>query len=415
MIAQRKHRLVTAIAVISLLLSVPGYAQNSGGNSLLQQGTLQLNTITTAVPFLLISPDSRSGGMGDVGVAISPDVNSIHWNPAKLAFVKKDLGVGISYAPWLRQLVNDINMSYLSGYKRMSDQLVVGGAMRYFSLGDITFTNQNGATIGQFRPNEFSIDGAAAYKFNEHFSGGSAIRFIYSNLTGGINVLGSDTKAGTSAAMDISGFYTNDDIKIGDKDATFNAGLNISNLGAKISYVDNAEKDFIPANFRIGQTTMIQLDDYNSISLSTDFNKLLVPTPPVYQLDSTGLPVIDPASGDYVIERGKDPNVSVAQAVFQSWSDAPDGFKEELREFNISAGMEYWYEDKFAVRTGYFYEHLTKGFRQYLTFGLGLRLNVFGLDLSYLVSTSQNNPLANTVRFSLTFNFEGVKEGESAE
>lgn len=353
--------------------------------------------------------------MGDVGVAISPDVNSIHWNPAKMAFVKKDLGVGISYAPWLRQLVNDINMSYLSGYKRMSDQLVVGAAMRYFSLGDITFTNQNGATIGQFRPNEFSLDGAGAYKFNEHFSGGAAMRFIYSNLTGGINVLGSDTKAGTSVAFDISGFYTNEDIKIGDKDATFNAGLNISNLGAKISYVDNAEKDFIPANFRIGQTTKIQLDDYNSIALSTDFNKLLVPTPPVYQLDSTGLPVIDPTSGDYLIERGKDPNVSVAQAVFQSWSDAPDGFKEELREFNISTGLEYWYEDKFAVRTGYFYEHLTKGFRQYLTFGLGLRLNVFGLDLSYLVSTSQNNPLANTVRFSLTFNFDGVKEEKSGE
>lgn len=409
-IAQIRKKLVVFCLVVFTIQQVEVKAQ-----SILKQGTLQLNTITTAVPFLLISPDSRSGGMGDVGVAISPDVNAIHWNASKLAFVEKDMAVGVSYTPWLRQLVNDINLSYLSGYKRMSDLMVIGGALRYFSLGEITFTNQNGQTIGQFRPNEFSVDVAGAFKFNKYFSGGATMRYIYSNLTGGITVLGSGTKVGNSFAVDISGYFTNPDIKLGDKDGVFSAGINISNLGAKISYVANANKNFLPANLRIGQTTKIELDDYNTIAFSTDFNKLLVPTPPEYALDSTGLPIIDPTTGKPEIAKGKDPNVSVAQAVFQSFTDAPGGFKEELHEINISAGMEYWYDNRFAVRSGYFYEHITKGYRQYLNFGLGLRLNVFGIDLSYLVSTTKNNPLANTVRFTLTFNFAGVKDDADSQ
>ncbi len=383
---------------------------NVNGQSELKQSALQLNTITTAVPFLLIAPDSRSGALGDVGVASSPDANSMHWNVAKLAFVEKEMGVSVSYSPWLRQLVPDINLSYVSGYKKLGDNNAIGASLRYFSLGDIKFTNDIGDPIGDFNPAEFAFDVGYSQKFGDRFSGGLAIRYIYSNLTGGIDVGGSNTQAGKSFAVDVGGYYTNDEAELFGQDAIFNVGLNISNIGAKISYTNDAVKDFIPINMRLGQSLTFVLDDYNSFSILTDVNKLLVPTPPIYATDDNGNPLpLDPVTGEQVIESGKDPDVAIVSGIFQSFNDAPGGFSEELREFNISAGLEYWYNKQFAIRAGYFNEHATKGNRKYITVGAGLKLSVFSIDFSYLISTTQQNPLANTVRFSLMFDFDAFK------
>jgi len=371
----------------------------------------QINTITTAVPFLLISPDSRAGGMGEVGVATSPDVNSIHWNASKLVFSDKKMGIGMSYTPWLRALVPDINLAYLSFYAKKGKNQAIGGSLRYFSLGNITFTDVVGNTIGQYKPNEFAIDVAYARRLSDRFSGGMAARFIHSNLTGGINVQGADTKAGTSFAVDLSGTYRNDEIEVGGKKSDIAAGINISNIGAKISYSNTANKDFIPINLRLGTTLTTHMDEYNDLSFSLDLNKLLVPSPPKYLIDSTnGSPVIDPNTGKPMIEAGKDPDRSIASGMFGSFSDAPAGFREEMREINICTGMEYFYNKQFAVRAGYFYEHATKGNRQFFTLGAGLRYNVFGLDFAYLIPTNrQRSPLENTLRFTLTFDFDAFK------
>lgn len=383
---------------------------NAFGQSELEQSKLQLNTITTAVPFLLIAPDSRAGAMGDVGVASSPDANSLHWNVAKLAFVEKEMGVSVSYSPWLRKLVPDINLSYVSGYKKLGDNNAIGASLRYFSLGDIKFTNDQGDPIGDFNPAEFAFDVGYSQKFGERFSGGLAVRYIYSNLTGGIDVGGSDTKAGTSFAVDIGGYYRNDEAELFGTDAIFSLGLSITNIGAKISYTNDAVKDFIPINMRLGQSLTFVLDDHNSFSILTDINKLLVPTPPIYATDESGSPIINGVTGEPEIESGKDPDVPIVTGIFQSFSDAPGGFSEELREYNISAGLEYWYNKQFAVRAGYFHEHATKGNRRYVTAGLGLKLSVFSIDFSYLIPMTQQNPLANTVRFSLMFDFDAFKK-----
>jgi len=370
---------------------------------------LQLNTITTAVPFLLIAPDSRAGALGDAGVASSPDANSMHWNVAKLAFVEKEMGVSMSYSPWLRQLVPDINLSYLAFYKKLGDKNAIGGSLRYFSLGDIKFTDEQGNAIGDFNPNEFAVDLGYSQKLSDRFSAGIAGRYIYSNLTGGIDVSGTNTKAGTSFAVDVAGYYTNDDAEVFGQDAIFNVGLNISNIGSKISYTDDAIKDFIPINMRLGQSLTFVLDDYNTFTILTDFNKLLVPTPPIYATNDLGQPILDD-EGNRVIESGKDPDVPVFTGMIQSFSDAPGGFSEELKEINISAGLEYWYNKQFAVRTGYFHESAQKGNRKYFTVGAGLKMSVFSIDFSYLISVTQNNPLANTVRFSLVFDFDAFSK-----
>ncbi len=396
-------KILFGLLIFSLFTNVIG--QNE-----LKQSELQLNTITTAVPFLLIAPDSRAGAMGDVGVASSPDANSMHWNVAKLAFVEKEMGVSVSYSPWLRQLVPDINLSYVSGYKKLGDDNAIGASLRYFSLGDIKFTNDIGDPIGDFNPAEFALDIGFAQKFGDRFSGGLAVRYIYSNLTGGIDVSGSSTNAGRSFAVDVGAFYTNDDAELFGQEAIFNLGLNISNVGAKISYTNDAIKDFIPINMRLGQSLTFVLDDYNSFSILADVNKLLVPTPPIYATDDDGNPLPpDPVTGEQVIESGKNPDVPIVTGIFQSFGDAPGGFSEELREFNLSGGMEYWYNKQFAVRAGYFHEHSTKGNRKYITVGAGLKLSVFSVDFSYLISTTQQNPLANTVRFSLMFDFDAFK------
>ncbi len=378
--------------------------------STLGRSDLQLNTITTAVPFLLIAPDSRAGALGDAGVATSPDANSIHWNPAKLAFIDKDMGLSISYSPWLRRLVPDISLSYVSFYKKLGKDHTIGASLRYFSLGDIKFTDDVGNALGDFRPNEFAVDVAYSRKLGDKLSGGIAARYIYSNLTGGIDVSGSNTRAGTSFAVDVSAFYTNPDIELFGQNTILNFGLNLSNIGAKISYTDDANKDFIPINMKLGTSLAFVLDDYNSIAIVADVNKLLVPTPPIYKTDASGSPVLDPVTNEPTIESGMDPNVGVMGGISQSFYDAPGGMTEELREYNISAGVEYWYNKQFAVRAGYFTEHVTKGNRKYITAGLGLKMSVFTIDMSYLIATTQNNPLDRTLRFSLMFNFDDFKK-----
>lgn len=356
-----------------------------------------LNTITTAVPFLLIAPDARSGAMGDAGVACSADANSIHWNPAKLAFADKNIGFSLSYTPWLHALVPDINLAYLSGYKKVDKNQSIGMSLLYFSLGNITFTDIVGNTIADFKPNEFALDVAYSRKLGDRFSGGMSLRYIHSNLTGGTPVGTTPSHAGNAVAADLSAYYQNNALEIAKKKSVLAFGLNISNIGNKISYTETGTRNFIPINIRLGGSLKMDIDEYNTFGFLLDFNKLLVPTPP-----STNV------TGDTILA-GKDPNVSVAQGIFQSFGDAPNGFKEEMKEFNISTGIEYWYDKQFALRAGFFYEDPTKGNRKFFTLGAGLKYNVFGLDFAYLIPTEQKNPLENTLRFSLLFDFDAFK------
>ncbi len=366
-------------------------------------GADRLNTITTAVPFLMISPDSRAGGMGDVGVATTPDANSLHWNPAKYAFVDDQIGFSVSYVPWLRALVPDINLSYLSGYTKLNDNEAIGMELRYFSLGNITFTDITGTTIGQYNPNEFTLGTAYSRKLSDNFSLAISGRYIYSNLTGGQLAGGMTTVPGQSIAADIAGYFEKP-IMLGKQEFDLALGWNISNIGNKISYTETSTRDFIPINLRLGTAIGTNFDDYNKMSIAFDINKLLVPTPPEYDIQDQD----NDGETDEIIS-GKDPNVSVVSGMFQSFGDAPGGFKEELREINFSIGTEYWYANQFAIRGGYFHEHNTKGGRKFFTFGSGVKYNVFELDFSYLINASRaingNNPLANTMRFTLIFDF----------
>ena len=386
-----------SIFVLITLANQLAYTQNQLEIDDLTGG---LNTITTAVPFLMITPDSRSGSMGDVGAATSPDASSISTNPAKYSFIEDDLGFSVSYVPWLRALVPDINLSYISGYKKLNQNDAVAFELRYFSLGDITFTDILGNTLGQFNPNELALGGSYSRKLSDLFSLSLATRYIYSNLTGGQMAGDIQTNAGKSFAADVAGYYTNK-IRFLKKDSDLSFGFNISNIGNKISYTNVGERDFIPINLKLGSSININFDDYNSMSYSFDINKLLVPTPPLYNSENE-------------IIAGKDPNVSVVSGIFQSFSDAPDGFSEELREINLSFGTEYWYAQQFALRGGYFYEHDTKGGRKFFTFGAGVKYNVFALDFSYLINASRaingTNPLANTMRFTMIFDIGALQQ-----
>ncbi len=359
--------------------------------------TGQINAIQTAVPFLTIAPDSRSGALGDAGVAISPDLNSQHWNIAKYAFIKGTGGVSISYSPWLRRLIGDINLAYLSGYYRIDKRQVVSTSLRYFSLGNITFTDIFGNTTRNFNPNEWAFDVGYSRAFSDYLSGGIAFRFIHSNLTGGQTAGNTtETKPGNSFAADVAIYY-NRDIDLGAMDGNAGFGVNISNIGTKISYTSDRDPDFIPTNLRIGGLFGMDIDSYNTINFTLDLNKLLVPTPPIW--DSTGNQII----------AGKDPRVSVPMGMVQSFYDAPGGAREEFNEIAWAIGLEYWYDHQFAVRGGYFYEHETKGNRKFFTLGVGLKLNIFSLDFSYLLPVAQNHPLSNTLRFTLAFDFDSFQ------
>ena len=368
----------------------------------------QINVVHVAVPFLTVAPDSRSGAMGDAGIAIRPDVYSMHWNPAKYAFIDDDFGAAFSYTPWLRNLIDDINLAYLSGYKRIDNYQVLAASLTYFSLGEIIFTNMAGEPDGQHNPNEFAIDAAYSRLFSDNFSGGLAFRYIRSDLTGGAYVQGMASKAAWAFAADVSAYYRND-ITVSDLPGELAFGLNISNIGNKITYSDDQNAQFIPINMGIGSSLRLDIDPYNSLALALDLNKLLVPTPPVYYQDRTD------EDGNPVIRAGRDPNVSVPIGMLQSFYDAPGGFREELREIFYSVGMEYWYLNQFAIRGGYYHEHETKGNRKYFTTGIGLKLNVFTLDVAYLIPVYRTNPLANTLRFSLAFDFEGLRRSTPDE
>lgn len=400
-----KIYLLLIITIVFVGLNLKGYSQNNNPITGQEQ---ELNAITTSVPFLMIAPDSRTAAMGDAGVALSPDGYSQHWNSSKYAFIDKPAGATLSYTPWLKKLVDDMSLAYLTGYYRLDDLQTIGAGLRYFSMGNITFTDGDGYPTGNYTPNEFAVDASYNRKLSDNFALGMAGRFIYSNLTGGQGGDGT-TSAGTSFAIDINGFYTND-LTLGDYDGNWAAGFNFSNLGAKLGYTEET-KNFIPTNMRLGGAMTLDLDDYNSITATLDINKLLVPSPPTYyeegeeRADGSISPGGDDPSN---IKDGKDPDVALAQGIIQSFNDAPRGFEEEMEEVSYAFGIEYWYAKQFAVRGGYFHEHQNKGNRKYFTAGVGLKMNVFGLDFSYLIPAGNfnNSPLANTWRFSLIFDLD---------
>jgi hypothetical protein len=374
----------------------------------------QINTIVTAVPFLRIVPDARFGGMGDCGIAMAPDPNSMHFNASHLAFAEKDFGVSATYTPWLRALgLTDVYLAYLSAYGKIDKVQSVGLGLRYFSLGSIQFTDFQGNALQTFRPNEFEINAAYSRKLGKNFSAGLGLKFIYSRLANNVNVGGYEVKPGTAFAADLS-FTYKQPLKINDKKAMITAAMAISNLGTKISYTASANKDFIPTNLGLGFAFSYDIDDHNSITAGLDVNRLLVPTPIPRQIPDPNSPNPDqPVMIDnpaYDADANGIPDFkeqSVPAAMFSSFGDAPGGAVEELREFNVALGAEYWYDKQFAVRAGYFYEHPKKGGRRYLSVGLGLRYSIFGINFAYLVPTSNNrNPLDNTLRFSLTFDFD---------
>jgi hypothetical protein len=411
------NRLVCGFFCIAASFS---FAQPTGGSGATSQD-LQLNTITTAVPFMSITPDSRAGGMGDAGTALSGDANSIYWNTSMLNFAKQRSEISLSYTPWLRQLTNDIHLSYLSGYYKVNDRHAVAGALRFFSLGEITFTDASGNVIRDDKPSEFELTGGYAFKLSERLSIGVNGKFAYSNLTGGLTVAGVNTKAGVAGAADLSFTYFNEDAKIGKTKGAYTFATTINNIGNKIAYSELQSRDFLPMNIKIGNSFRADFDKFNNLLFAVDLQKLLVPTPAIYQLQGS----------EFALISGMNNEIGVISAMLQSFYDAPgipvkdesgnyvqqqDGsyeivkgskLREELAEINIATGLEYWYNNVLALRAGYFYEHRSKGDRQYLNFGVGFKYNMFGVDFSYLAALTRQSPLANTLRFTLRLNLDG--------
>ena len=396
--------------VLTLLLifsvSVDSNAQcveNPPGSNIykLPDGSPCTNTIITSVPFLRIVPDARSGAMGDAGLATSPDANAMHHNASKLAFVDQDLSFSATYTPWLRALgLNDVYMAYLTGYKRIDDLSTLGFGLRYFSLGEINYTDDAGGALGTGKPNEFEINVGYARKLAENFSLSVGGKFIYSNLAAGQRVGTVEINPGVAGAVDF-GLTFKKPIELSNSESNLTVGLAITNLGTKISYTNSINKDFIPTNLGLGAAWGFDFDEYNSFTITADVNKLLVPTPCLGtdcdQENSNGIP-------DYKEQ-------SVVSGILSSFGDAQGGGSEEFRELMYSFGLEYWYDKQFAVRAGYYSEAQTKGNRQFFTVGLGLKYNVFGLNFSYLVpTTNQRNPLDNTLRFSLIFDFQAFED-----
>lgn len=376
-----RKAIFTTICVAGLLWTGTNLRAQTQPNPTSQEGA---ETITTAAPFLLVAPDSRSAGIGEAGVALADDANAMHWNAAGLAFLDSRMGFAMSYSPWLRALgIPDINLMYLSGYYNTGDAGVVGASLRYFSLGEIQFTDGLGQPIGTDKPNEFALDVGYALKVTPVLSASISLRYIYSRLTSNGNI-GPDTRI-NSAAGDI-GFLYRKDMKMGsDLPVQFSSGLAISNIGPKVSYTQSTvEKDFIPINLRVGYAFKFFVDDYNTITFTHDLNKLLVPS-----------------------EGGRSQK-PLLEGMFGSFGDAPGGFGEEMREINTSIGFEYWYRELFAARMGFFYEDPLKGNRKFITLGAGIRYNVFGLHFAYLAPLQQNHPLQSTLRFTLSYDFDSA-------
>lgn len=404
------------LVLIVLLVSSQIQAQ-----SMSQLSGKELNTITTAVPFLQIAPDSRGGAMGDVGCATSADINSQAYNPAKYVFNKNTFGISVSYSPWLRNLVSDINLLYLSTYWRMTEMDAIAFSLRYFSLGDIQFTDDMGNPTMQENPNEFALDFTYSRKLIDELSIALTPRFIYSNLTAGQYVGGQETRAGLAGAADLSLFYEQELKAKKLESSILRAGFCISNMGNKMSYSSGTlRRDFLPTNLKIGLGYEMGFDEYNKLAITGEVNKLLVPTNPVYQTDSITGRIIYDQYNNPVILSGRDPDVSVPQGMIQSFYDAPgighngvnaSVFAEEMAEIIWALGAEYSYRDLFFVRLGYFHENKYKGNRQFLSMGVGLKYNVFNIDVSYLFTTNgQTHPLANTLRFTLSFDFSSFNK-----
>jgi len=388
------------IFLISLISSI--FCAISGVNAQTTLGGQNgRNVITTAVPFISFAPDSRSSGMGDAGVATSPDANSAHWNAGKLAFIKNDFGASLSYTPWLGRIVDDMSISYLTGFYKIDRTQTIGASMRYFDLGSIDLRDINGVSEGIDNPKEFAFDLTYSRQLSENIGVGVTTRYISSNIASQISAQNNTAKTGSSVAVDL-GFYFNKGIVLSGKNTDISFGMHISNIGQKVSYSDEDNADFIPTNLRLGTAFKTSLDPYNSITFALDFNKLLVPTPPLR----------DEVTNEIIA--GRDDNRNLLSGIFGSFGDAPGGGKEELNEISIAAGAEYWYREIFAARAGYFFENDTKGGRKYITIGVGFRYQKFGVDFSYLIPPEQNNPLSETIRFSLLFNFAGSGDGEEA-
>lgn len=354
------------------------------------------NPVTTSVTSQSIAPDARSAGMGDVGAATDPDVVSQYWNPAKYPFTISRAGVAINYTPWLRQLVSDIDLAYVAGYYRIGDYSAVSASLRYFSLGEVQMLDDENLTIN---PYEMSFDVAYSLMLSEHFSLGAAVRWIYSDLTYDFT---SDTAPGSAFAADLSCYYQNY-LNIGERECQLGLGLNISNIGSKISFGGDNNSEFIPTNMRLGASLMVPIDEYNRFTIAADANKLLVPTYPKQNEGESTKAYQERVQKDYY-------DVSSISGIFKSFGDAPGGFKEELQEIQWSVGAEYIYHDKFALRAGYHHESENKGNRKYFTVGAGFKMSVFSLDAGYVIATAKSNPLDQTLRFSLSFDMDGIKD-----
>ena len=354
------------------------------------------NPVEHAVISQTIAPDARSAGMGDVGAATDPDVNSQYWNPAKYPFCISRAGVALNYTPWLRQLVSDIDLAYMAGYYRIGDYSSLSGSLRYFSLGEVELVDQDGMTV---KPYEMSLDAAYSLMLSEKFSIAAAIRWIYSDLRYDYS---EDSKPASAFAADLAMYYNNY-VMLGNRECQLGLGLNISNIGSKISYYGDEESQFIPTNMRLGASLMVPIDEWNRFSISADANKLLVPTVPKQLEGENASEYQDRVRREYS-------DMGSISGIFKSFSDAPDGFKEELEEIQWSVGAEYVYNDKFSLRAGYHHESASKGNRKYFTVGGGFRMNVFSLDVGYVISTAQSNPLDQTLRFTLAFDMDGIKD-----
>ncbi len=371
------NTIIKRVSILAISLGFNIFYADAQVNGTNTNGSSTSGALLTAVPFLTVSPDARSGAIGDAGVALSSDKNANYWNPSKLAFIENGDQLSLSYSPWLRKLVPDINLAYLSYAHKLDDRNTIGLSLKYFNLGKIQLVDINQQDQGTYTPNEFAIDGSFARKFGENFSLGTSLRYIYSNLSNGSFADGQQTKPGQAIAADVSLYYKNPTQFLG-QDDLFAVGMNISNIGSKISYTETGQKYFLPTNLRVGVANTWYLDSYNELTATVDANKLLVPSNP----NSTA---------------------SVPSGIFGSFTDA--GFSGEIKEINFAGGLEYWYNHQFALRTGYFYENPNRGNRKYLTLGVGLRYEDFNLDFSYLVANQLQSALANTLRFTLGYSF----------
>ena len=369
----------------------------TAANGWAQDGKSQFNPIDHAVISQTIAPDARAAGMGDVGAATDPDVNSQYWNPAKYPFCISRAGIALNYTPWLRQLVNDIDLAYLSGYYRIGDYSAISGSLRYFSLGEVyTGSGDDAMTV---KPYEMSLDVAYSLMLSERFSIAAAIRWLYSDLRYDYS---EDASPASAVAADLACYYNNY-INIGQRECQLGLGLNISNIGSKITYFGDERSNFLPANMRLGAALMVPVDEYNRFTIAADANKLLVPTVPKQNEGESKEEYEQRVIDEY-------DNVSAISGIFKSFHDAPGGLKEELQEIQWSVGAEYVYHDQFTLRAGYHHQSENKGNLKYFTVGGGFRMNVFSLDVGYVIATAKSNPLDQTLRFTLAFDMDGIKD-----